>query len=655
MKNFFKIFWLLVFFMMTRFACINDAFAQDTLSVKFEDLTLEELLNLKVTVSSGQKDLVSEAAGVVTIISSDEIKYSGSRDIIDVLRKVPGFDFAQDVENIIGPTVRGLWAQEGKMLFLVDGHEMHETAYGTLQFLQHYPIINVKQIEIIRGPGSVVYGGNAALAVVNIITRKGNEINGVVLSAQYGRFSDLLARRSVGISGGKSFKNGFSLSIAANLFDGNFSNQEFRDNDTLPLIGYKDSSGVSGNYINCGIDFKKIEFRYILDNLQHDVTEANFGYQHLSHIVSIRRKFSLSEKLSITPFLWNKSHYPWRFIDYHDSVYFENFYNVRTEGGLIGNYIFNSNFSLLAGARYQNDYSSYFEENTPLRFSYNGQTSVQFFNYSIYTQATLKWKKFILTPGLRYEKHNVYGAVLVPRINLSAQWNKFGFDIQYNEAFRAPTIINIDLNRTIKPERTYDKEIELNYSFNSFNQMAITFFYIDIFRPIIYTKEEGIETYFNGARTGSLGTEFSYRWKNEKNFLASSFSFYRPSNNLVDVFSVEQNSNVLIATPAVKIACDYTRQINKYLYFGVSGIYYGKRYGYNSVDEPFSQPETYLITAYVGTKALFDVLDLSIGMNDILDQRYKFIQAYRSGSGPLPGPGRELTVRLRWTVLKGKP
>lgn len=633
---------------------INTTLGQDTLAVKLEDLSLEELLNLKVTVSSGQNDLVSEAAGVVTIISSDEIKYSGSRDIIDVLRKVPGFDFAQDVESIIGPTVRGLWAQEGKMLFLVDGHEMHETAYGTLQFLQHYPIINVKQIEIIRGPGSVVYGGNAALAVVNIITRKGNEINGVVLSGQYGVYSYLLARRSIGISAGKSFNNGFSLSVAANLFEGNLSNQIVRENDTLPAISYKDSSRVSGNYINCGMEYKKIEFRYILDNIQHDVTDANFGYQHLSHIASIRRKFLVGEKLSITPFIWNKSHYPWRYVNYHDSVFYQNFYNVRTEGGLIGNYIFNQNFSLLAGARYQRDYSLYFEENTPQRFAYSGETSVQFYNYSFYSQATLKWKKFILTPGFRYEKHNVYGAVLVPRVNLSAQWNKFGFDLQYNEAFRAPTIINIDLNQSIKPERTYDKELELNYSLNQVNQIALTLFYIDIYRPIIYTETEGIETYFNGARTGSMGVEFSYRWKNENNFLTSSLSYYRPSRNLVDVFAVEQNPNILIATPSVKITTDYTRQLNKYFYCGFSGIFYGKRYGYNSSDEQFSLPETYLLTTYIGAKALWNVLDVSLGVNDILDQRYKFIQAYRSGSNPLPGPGRELTLRVRWTVWKGK-
>jgi outer membrane receptor for ferrienterochelin and colicin len=654
MKNYHRLFQIFVFVQFFGIGFLSKIHAQDSLLVKFEDLSLEELLNLKVTISSGQNDLVSEAAGVVTIISSDEIKYSGSRDIIDVLRKIPGFDFAQDVENTIGPSVRGLWAQEGKMLFLIDGLEMHETAYGTLQFLQHYPILNVRQIEIIRGPGSVLYGGNAALAVVNIITKKGNEISGLQVTSQYGRFSDLLARRSIGLVGGKAFKNGLNFSLAGNLFEGNLSNEIFQINDTLPIINYKDRSKISGAYINCGIEFKKIEFRYILDNLQHDVTEANYGYQHLSNITSLRRSFSVGEQLTLTPYIWNKSHYPWRYVNYLDSIFYQNSFNVRTEVGVTGNYLFNSNFSLMAGGRYQNDYSTHFEENTPITFAYSGKKSVQFYNYSFFSQASLKWKKFIFTPGFRYEKHNVYGALLVPRVNLSGQWGRFGFDLQFNEAFRAPTIVNIDLNADIKPERTYDKELEIFYKVNDVNLVTLTLFHIDIKKPIIYTEDNGTETYFNGLRTGSMGVEVTHRWKSEKSFFSSSLSFYRPNNNLVDVFSVEQNSNVFIANPAIKIATDYSRQISRKFYAGFSGIFYSKRYGYNYNDVEYSLPESYLLGAFVGAKGLFKVMDISLGINDILDQRYKFVQAYRSGGNAMPGPGREITLRLRIMVLKTK-
>lgn len=78
---------------------------------------------------------------------------------MQVLQLIPGFDFGVDVEGIVGIGVRGNWAHEGKVLMLWDGLEMNEDLYSTLQFGGHYPVGQIKRIEIIRGPGSAIYGG----------------------------------------------------------------------------------------------------------------------------------------------------------------------------------------------------------------------------------------------------------------------------------------------------------------------------------------------------------------------------------------------------------------------------------------------------------------------------------------------------------------
>ena len=134
-------------------------------SINYDALSLEDLMNIKISVASIKELTPRESPGVVSYISAEEIRESGANDLVDVLRMVPGFDFATDVEDVVGIGVRGNWAHEGKVLMLIDGQEMNEGLYSTLQFGNHYPVDNIKRIEIIRGPGSAIYGGNAEYAV----------------------------------------------------------------------------------------------------------------------------------------------------------------------------------------------------------------------------------------------------------------------------------------------------------------------------------------------------------------------------------------------------------------------------------------------------------------------------------------------------------
>src|SRR5438876_155135 len=109
--------------------------------------------------------------------------------------------------------MRGNWAHEGKVLLLLDGQEMNENLFGTTQFGNHFSIDQIQKVEIIRGPGSAIYGGYAEYGVINIITRTGEEINGVTVSANYGEMQKDYARRSINISGGKKIGDlNFSIS-----------------------------------------------------------------------------------------------------------------------------------------------------------------------------------------------------------------------------------------------------------------------------------------------------------------------------------------------------------------------------------------------------------------------------------------------------------
>ncbi len=126
-----------------------------------EASALQEALNKKVNVSSKKPLSLRETPGIVSVVSAEEIANAGARDLIDVLRMVPGFEFSTDIEFQVGLGIRGNWAIEGKALLLLDGIEINETLYQNTQLGNRFPVDQIERIEIIRGPGSAIYGGTA--------------------------------------------------------------------------------------------------------------------------------------------------------------------------------------------------------------------------------------------------------------------------------------------------------------------------------------------------------------------------------------------------------------------------------------------------------------------------------------------------------------
>jgi outer membrane receptor for ferrienterochelin and colicin len=174
---------------------------------------LEELINSLISVSSKKAMNTRETPGIISLITEEEIKNSGARDLIDVLRLIPGIDFGVDVEGVVGLGMRGNWANEGKILILLDGQETNEIMFASSQLGNRFPIDLIKRIEIIRGPGSAIYGGYAEYGVVNIITKQAEDINGIFASATYGQMQKDYGRKNISLALGKKI-NDFSFNLS---------------------------------------------------------------------------------------------------------------------------------------------------------------------------------------------------------------------------------------------------------------------------------------------------------------------------------------------------------------------------------------------------------------------------------------------------------
>jgi iron complex outermembrane receptor protein len=154
---------------------------------ELEKLSLEELLEVKV-VTGKVAQRAAEVPAVITVIKADEIQARGYQSLADVLREVPGFyDVSDLVSHDVG--IRGInvgTRSAGSLLkLMIDGEPVpYSPSDGNLFGPELVPIDAVDHIEIIRGPQSALYGANAFLGVINVITRSGKSVGGAQLTAR---------------------------------------------------------------------------------------------------------------------------------------------------------------------------------------------------------------------------------------------------------------------------------------------------------------------------------------------------------------------------------------------------------------------------------------------------------------------------------------
>lgn len=155
------------------------------------DADLEDLLEVEVvsTASRFQQE-VREAPAAITVVTAEEIRRFGHRTLSDVLRSVRGFYTTYD-RNYSYIGVRG-FARPGdyntRILMLLDGHRLNDAVYDMAPIGTDFPvdISLIDRVEVIRGPGSSLYGTSAFFAVVNVITRAGGSAEGVRVDAVAG-------------------------------------------------------------------------------------------------------------------------------------------------------------------------------------------------------------------------------------------------------------------------------------------------------------------------------------------------------------------------------------------------------------------------------------------------------------------------------------
>lgn len=371
-------------------------------------LSLDELLNVKVSIATLKSVNLYESPGIISIITENEIVKSGARDLMDVLRRLPGFSFGIDAVWHTGMGLRGNWAFEGKTLLMVDGVEMNELLGGTVALGRRFDMCQVKRIEIIRGPGSSIYGGFAELCVINIITKIGEELSGGNVVASFNTTDSGLAGFKTGVAFGDKNET-IEYAVKAHLSRSQRSNNVFYD-----LKGNaKDldlDSGLLSSHINSNIKIKDLSARFIYDryttksytlftDLMNEKTKTPF----INYLVELKYDLKL-KNVVITPRFDYLFQRPW----YNEDLLGSKINFQRLRGNVNFSYAHSEHLNFISGLEYFNEKSKN-ELSSVKGYYHGGVDELSYNSFSIYAQSYLKTKYFNLTVGGRYLYHNHFG------------------------------------------------------------------------------------------------------------------------------------------------------------------------------------------------------------------------------------------------------
>lgn len=178
------------------------------------ELSLEQLLNIDIVSASHFTQKASDAPSAVTVISNEEIRQYGWRNLAEVLNSVRGFQTTYD-RYFHHAGIRGFLPPgdyNSRLLLMVDGYRTNDNVYDQASIGNEFvlDIDLVDHIEIVRGPSSPVYGGNAFFGAINVITKRGKDMAGGEIAASGGSFDTYKGRATFG----KMFDNGMDIVLS---------------------------------------------------------------------------------------------------------------------------------------------------------------------------------------------------------------------------------------------------------------------------------------------------------------------------------------------------------------------------------------------------------------------------------------------------------
>ncbi|MDY6951149.1 MAG: TonB-dependent receptor [Thermodesulfobacteriota bacterium] len=630
-------------------------------------MSLEELMEMEVTTASKRAEKVHDAPGIVTVITAKEIEQFGAVNLMDVLERVPHFypiDSFMYRQNTV--SVRGIASSHHNKntLVLINGRPARDSLEGGVDFpiFQAFPLEVIDRIEVIRGPGSVLYGTNAFTGVINIVTKKGKDSE-FQASADYGTFHTAYSSMAGGTAAG-------DLRIYGGLKYLDSDGWKYEAVGEPPpgpsgpppthLQGDYDEAQLGGllsmGYKDLTLDafYAKSEQTIVgpigippLGPYEYDKLFLDVGYTH-----NIRENWDVSVNGTYN---MRRSGFPYptgeragKDVDTDDYL-FEATTRLQPK----------EKWNLIAGG------TVYYQTgvNTLLN-PQPGQDPDQIPSYSNVWYSSYLQADYLLTNtlkcivGVQANKVENQNWDFVPRLGAIAQFtDKLGAKLLYGEAYRSPYAVETDLdapgaligNPDLEAEqiRTFDAQI---FYHSEKCQLALTGFHSqlnDLITKVPYADPSYRTTFANKGRLTAYGAELEGKYRlSSKLYILGSIS-YQKNEDDDDVEDATHMPNWAVKTG---MSCEPIPGVS----LGVFNSYYSKPSSIDKAMEVNPKPEAF---HWLTANLTFDLssllklkrqgIFLNIFAKNLLDEDVWLPEFNRKIINSVPGrPGRFIGAGL---------
>jgi len=516
---------------------------QDLFSLSFEDL-----LDVQVDIASKTSETLSSVPSTMSVFSRKQIQALGVDNAYEVMNFVPGMQSTRGdwVGAVPKDHARGVYLDSGNVLVMINGERVNESSFGKASvYMPYIPIEVIEKIEFIRGPGSALYGSNAFLGVMNIVTSKERNALQLVVGNN-GRY---------GATG--QFNTSFSddTSLFASI------SYDQKDGESYPQ-GVKDP--LEALYLEAGVDYKKLKLRARYNETSLDEFLNLAGYstqnQHTSDntFVGIKYNWVNNDKLKLdSSYSYTKHNISSAgliaaFDDIPDFLLGPAWQTTDSKFETELSYQFENQWQLAAGIEYAEAKqveagvrTSYYDDEsmlviidpayyqqgivTVMDFPEFASLKYTFETYSAYGQLKIPYSDALtLFVGARYDDVKDIDSKFSPRLAAVYVINpEHTVKVQYGESFRTPVtnelFSNDDVtvgNPSLRSESVKTTELVWHYQTSELQANAVLFYNeLNDFINIEPTQStDALFTFANSFNTQNSGIELDGTWQSSKEF-----------------------------------------------------------------------------------------------------------------------------------------
>jgi outer membrane receptor for ferrienterochelin and colicins len=621
-------------------------------------VSLDSLLATEVSTASKYVQTAREAPASVTVITSDDITRYGWKTLGQALNSVRGFYLTYD-RNYEYVGVRGFGRPgdfNNRLLLLLNGHTLNDNFYGSAQFGTELGIDldMVERIEVVRGPGSALYGTGAMFAVVNIITKRGKSLDGFRVSGETGSYGEYGGT----LGFGKEFRPGTEVLLSVLWGQRRGDDLYYREYDN-PATNYGVAEGLDRDkYYGFLATAKAGDFRLqgIFTSREKHIPTGSWGttFNDSEHInlderafieMGFEKELSPSRGLSLRAYYDRyhyKGSYPYGLLqrDTNDGQWMGGEARFRWD-------IVPSN-RLILGAEYQSHRRAYYKLWDDSGTYFRGE--FPYSTVSLYAQDEHQiYKNLSLTVGFRYDGYSTGENSLSPRLALLYHpLPETTLKFLYGEGFRAPNkyeekyadpFSGYKPNPNLDSERIRSMEIVLEQRITRFLFGTLSLYRYEM-RDLIDQEVDPADLLIqhrNVRKVETNGVETELNWKSDSGIEANLSYSYQKAQDGRSERTLTNSPNHLAKLRMVYPFLGYLYIAPELHYESARKTVYSTRTG------PY-----FLINVNLSTIKLWDSVRLSFLVRNLLDRTYKLPGGLEHVQPAITQDGRLLSLKAEY-------